>query len=138
MGAKLKVLVVGGGGREHALCWALARSSSVGEIVCAPGNAGLAQVARCVGVRADDVDGQVALAEAEAVDLVVVGPEVPLVLGLADRLRAKGRAVFGCSQAAAQIEGSKAFAKELMARHGVPTARFASFTELGPAQAFAD
>ncbi|HEX4458624.1 MAG TPA: phosphoribosylamine--glycine ligase [Polyangia bacterium] len=133
---KLKVLVVGGGGREHALAWALGRSPSVGEVLCAPGNAGIASVARCVPVRVDAIDELVALAEAEDVDLVVVGPEGPLVAGLADRLRARGRAVFGCSAAAAQIEGSKAFAKELMARHNVPTARFGSFTSVADAAPF--
>ncbi|HWE26515.1 MAG TPA: phosphoribosylamine--glycine ligase [Polyangia bacterium] len=133
---KLKVLVVGGGGREHALAWALGRSPSVGEVLCAPGNAGIASVARCVPVRIDAIDELVALAEAEDVDLVVVGPEGPLVAGLADRLRARGRAVFGCSAAAAQIEGSKAFAKELMARHNVPTARFGSFTSVADAAPF--
>jgi phosphoribosylamine--glycine ligase len=135
---KLKVLVVGGGGREHAFAWALARSPSVGEVLCAPGNAGIAAVARCIGVRADETSKLADLADAEDVDLVVVGPEGPLVAGLADLLRTRGRAVFGCSAAAAQIEGSKAFAKELMARHDVPTARFGSFTDAATAGRFID
>jgi phosphoribosylamine--glycine ligase len=136
--AKLKVLIVGGGGREHALAWALRKSPSVGEIVCAPGNAGIAQLARCVAVRTDELVKLADLADDENVDLVVVGPEAPLVAGLADLLRARGRAVFGCSRAAAEIEGSKAFAKELMARHHVPTARFGAFSQRPEAELFID
>jgi phosphoribosylamine--glycine ligase len=138
MARKMKVLVVGGGGREHALVWALSRSPSVGEILCAPGNGGIAQVARCVSVKTDEINKLSDLAEAENVDLVVVGPEAPLVAGLADLIRHSGRAVFGCSRAAAEIEGSKAFAKELMARHGIPTARFGSFSQLPEAELFID
>jgi phosphoribosylamine--glycine ligase len=136
--AKLKVLIIGGGGREHALAWALRKSPSVGEIVCAPGNAGIASVARCVPVRADELVKLADLADAEDVDLVVVGPEAPLVAGLADLLRDRGRAVFGCSRAAAEIEGSKAYAKELMWRHKIPTARFGSFSQLPEAELFID
>jgi phosphoribosylamine--glycine ligase len=135
---KLKILVVGGGGREHALVWALARSPSVGEILCAPGNAGTAALARSVAVKSDEIVALADLADAEAVDLVVVGPEAPLVAGLADLLAARGRAVFGCSRAAAEIEGSKIFAKELMARHKVPTARFGAFSQLPEAELFID
>jgi len=120
----MKVLVVGGGGREHALCWKLKRSSSVSEVVCAPGNPGIARDARCVPVGAEDIDGLMKLAESEQPRLVVVGPEVPLVAGLADRLRAAGFAVYGPDQAAAELEGSKSFSKQLMADAGVPTARF--------------
>ncbi|MDB4964824.1 MAG: Phosphoribosylamine--glycine ligase [Myxococcales bacterium] len=138
MATKLKVLVVGGGGREHALCWALARSPSVGEVICAPGNAGIAEVARCVPVKADECVQVADLADAENVDLVVVGPEGPLVAGLADLLQARGRAVFGCSRAAAEIEGSKTFAKELMARHSIPTAAFGAFSQLPEAELFLD
>ena len=123
----MKVLVVGGGGREHALCWALAASPLVDEVVCAPGNAGIADVARCVPVKADDVDGLVALAQGEGVGLVVVGPEVPLVLGLVDRLRAAGIKAFGPTAAAARLEGSKAFTKAFCGRHGIPTAAWRSF-----------
>ena len=125
--SQMKVLVVGGGGREHALAWALARSPSVREVLCAPGNAGIEAVARCVPVKADEMVKLAELADAEKVDLVVVGPEAPLVAGLADLLRDRGHAVFGCSRAAAELEGSKAFAKELMARHAVPTAAFGAF-----------
>ncbi|OIO68976.1 MAG: phosphoribosylamine--glycine ligase [Zetaproteobacteria bacterium CG12_big_fil_rev_8_21_14_0_65_55_1124] len=120
----MKVMVVGGGGREHALCWKLKRSPSVSEVVCAPGNPGIARDARCVSVGAEDIEGLMRLAAAEQPRLVVVGPEVPLVLGLADRLRAAGFAVFGPDQAAAELEGSKSFSKQLMADAGVPTARF--------------
>jgi phosphoribosylamine--glycine ligase len=119
----VKVLVVGGGGREHALTWALSRSPSVEEVVAAPGNAGMAAVARCVPVAADDVAGQVAVAEREAVDLVVVGPEGPLVAGLVDALAERGIAAFGPTAAGARLEGSKAWAKELCGRHDVPVGR---------------
>jgi phosphoribosylamine--glycine ligase len=138
MDTKMKVLVVGGGGREHALAWALAKSPSVGEILCAPGNAGIVRHARTISVKTDDIATLSGIADAENVDLVVVGPEAPLVAGLADRLRDNGRAVFGCSRAAAEIEASKTFAKQLMARHGIPTARFASFSQLPQAERFID
>jgi len=120
----MKVLVVGGGGREHALCWKLKRSPSVGKVVCAPGNPGIAADARCVPVGAEDIDGLMALAAVEKPDLVVVGPEVPLVAGLGNRLREEGFAVFGPDKAAANLEGSKSFSKRLMYEAGVPTARF--------------
>jgi len=125
----MKVLVVGGGGREHALCWKLAHSPSVSEVICAPGNPGIAQDARCINVRADDIDGIIDLAKREQPRLVVVGSEVPLVAGLADRLRAEHFAVFGPDKAASELEGSKSFAKALMTEAGVPTARFETHTE---------
>jgi len=131
----MKVLVVGGGGREHALCWKLKRSPSVSEVVCAPGNPGIAKDARCVNVNAGDIDGLVDLAKKEQPHLVIVGPEVPLVAGLADRLRAEGFAVFGPNQAAAELEGSKSFAKELMHDAGVPTACFETHTDPEKAEA---
>ena len=129
----MKVLVVGGGGREHALCWKLAGSDSVEEVLCAPGNGGIGRHARCVPVDAADVDGLVALAKNEAVDLVVIGPEAPLVAGLADRLETEGILAFGPSAAAARLEGSKTFSKEFMERHGIPTAKFSSHTDLAEA-----
>jgi phosphoribosylamine--glycine ligase len=124
----VKVLVVGSGGREHALVNALARSPQQPELLSAPGNPGIAAVARCFPTPVDDLDGLVALARQEAVDLVVIGPEAPLVAGLADRLAAVGITAFGPSRAAAQMEGSKAFAKEVMASAGVPTAQWAEVT----------
>lgn len=130
----MKVLVVGGGGREHALCWKLKRSASVSEVVCAPGNPGIAREARCVAVGAEDIDGLMDLARAEQPKLVVVGPEVPLVLGLADQLRAEGFAVYGPDQAAAELEGSKTFSKRLMHEAGVPTASFEVHTDADAAE----
>jgi phosphoribosylamine--glycine ligase len=132
----MKVLLVGGGGREHALGRAMARSPRLDAMLAAPGNPGIARHATCVPVRDDAVDDLLALALRERVDLTVVGPELPLALGLADRFRASGLRVFGPGAGAARLESSKAFAKELMARHGVPTARFAVFREVGPARAF--
>lgn len=119
----MKVLVVGGGGREHALAWALAGSRSVDEVVAAPGNPGIAELARCEPVDATDVDGLSSLAEKESVGLVVVGPEAPLVAGLVDALVDRGVPAFGPTAAAARIEGSKAWAKDLCLRHGIPTGR---------------
>jgi phosphoribosylamine---glycine ligase len=119
----VRVLVVGSGGREHALAWKIAQSPRLEELHAAPGNPGIAQLGSCHPVRAEDGDGVLALARSLRVDLVVVGPEAPLVAGLADRLRRGGVPVFGPSAASARIEGSKAFAKEMLERAGVPTAR---------------
>jgi phosphoribosylamine--glycine ligase len=124
----MRVLVVGGGGREHALAWRLSRDPSVTDVLAAPGNPGITRVARCLPVAADDLPDLVAVVEREDVDLTVVGPEVPLVLGLVDALEARGHVAFGPSAAAARLEGSKAFAKDVMERAGVPTARSATFT----------
>ncbi len=129
----MRVLVVGGGGREHALCWAIAASPLCSKLYCAPGNAGIAQVAECLDVAADDIAGPVALARAHAIDFVVVGPEVPLVAGLADRLSEAGFKVFGPSAKAAQIEGSKGFTKDLLRRHGIPTGAYERFTDVDKA-----
>ena len=141
----MKVLVVGGGGREHALCWRLAQDPAVTRVLAAPGNAGIAGnrgypgPAECYPeVLADDIEGIIKLVEREDVDLTIVGPEAPLVAGLADRLRKAGRNVFGPNAAAARIEGSKAFAKEVMARRGVPTARWGAFDDVREATAFVD
>ena len=128
------VLLVGGGGREHALAWKLAQSPGLGRMVAAPGNPGIAAHARCVPIKDTAIDQIVALAQQERPDLVVVGPETPLALGLADRLRAAGLAVFGGSAAAARLESSKAFAKDLMARHRIPTARFGTFRDAAAAR----
>lgn len=118
----MRVLVVGGGGREHALVWKIAQSPSVTEILAAPGNAGIARLARVVPVRADDVGALVGLADDERCDLTVVGPELPLTLGLSDALIERGLNVFGPTRAAAAVEGSKWFAKDLMLKTGIPTA----------------
>jgi len=127
------MLIVGGGGREHALAWKIAQSPRVTALFTAPGNPGIARHAVCVPLTADALDGLVAFARRERIDLTVVGPEAPLVAGLADRLLDAGLAVFGPIAQAAAIEGSKAFAKDLMARNAIPTARFATFDD--PARA---
>jgi phosphoribosylamine---glycine ligase len=124
----MKALVVGAGGREHALCWALAASPLVERLYCAPGSDAIAREATCVPLAIDDLAGIVAFCRDEGIELVVPGPELPLVLGLVDRLEAAGIPAFGPSAAAARLEGSKAFAKEFCARHGIPTAPFRTFT----------
>jgi phosphoribosylamine--glycine ligase len=132
----MRILLVGGGGREHALAWKMARSPLVEQIWATPGNPGIARHARCLDLAVDDGEGLAGFALAHDVDLVVVGPEQPLVAGVADPLRARGLAVFGPSARAAAIEGSKAFAKALMARHGIPTARFRAFQDAAAARRF--
>jgi phosphoribosylamine--glycine ligase len=131
----MRVLVVGSGGREHALVWKIARSPAVERVLAAPGSDAIARLAECrPETRADDVAALARLARRERVDLVVVGPEAPLAAGLVDRLRDAGTAAFGPTAAAARLESSKAFAKRFMARHGIPTARFAVFEELEAAR----
>ena len=132
----MKVLLVGGGGREHALAWKIAQSPRLTRLIAAPGNPGIARHAQCVAIKDVAVDEQVALAAHERVDLVVIGPEMPLALALADRLQEAGIPVFGPTQAAARIESSKAFAKDLMARYGIPTARFRTFGDGAAARRF--
>src|SRR5665647_2523840 len=129
----MKILVIGGGGREHALVWRLAQGGHT--VIAAPGNPGIEQVARCVAVAIDDHARITELARTEAVDLVVVGPEAPLVAGLADQLRARGVPTFGPGAAGAQLEGSKAFSKQFFARHGIPTAPFEVVTSVEAADA---
>jgi phosphoribosylamine---glycine ligase len=129
----VRLLVVGGGGREHALCWALRRENPDADLYCALGNPGTADVARNLPIKADDLDRLADAADMHGIDLTVIGPEVPLARGLADRLRAEGRRVFGPGAAAAQLEASKAFAKEVMAAAGVPTADSQAFDRLEPA-----
>ena len=131
----MRVLVIGSGGREHALCWAIAASPLLERLWCAPGNAGIAEEAACVALDPFDFDGVVGFCRDEAVDLVVVGPEAPLVAGLVDRLEAEGIRAFGPRAAAAELEGSKAFAKALCARFGIPTADFRSFDDPDAARA---
>src|SRR5688572_4863401 len=118
----MKLLMVGGGGREHALLWKLQRDEPALELLAAPGNPGIAAIARCVPVAPTEIPALLALVEAEGVDVTIVGPEAPLAAGIVDRFRAAGHAVFGPTQAAAEIETSKAFAKALMLDHGIPTA----------------
>jgi phosphoribosylamine--glycine ligase len=133
----MRVLVVGSGGREHALAWKISRSPLVSGLWAAPGNPGIARLATLVALKADDVEGIARFARETGIDLVVVGPEGPLVNGLVDRVAKDGIPVFGPSAAAAEIEGSKAFAKDVMAAAGIPTAEYATFTEPGPALAWA-
>ena len=132
----MNVLVVGSGGREHALCWQLAASPLLGGLWCAPGNAGIESEATCVALDPMDFDGLVAFCREQAIDLVVVGPEAPLCAGLVDRLEADGIAAFGPRAAAARIEGSKGFMKDLCARHGVPTAAYRRVDSITAAEAF--
>jgi phosphoribosylamine--glycine ligase len=121
----MKVLILGSGGREHALAWAVKRSTRVTEVVCAPGNGGIAQIARCVPVDLKNLDAMVRLAVAEQPELTIVGPELPLSLGIVDALQERGMRVFGPTQEAARLESSKAFAKQFMKRHQIPTAKYA-------------
>lgn len=131
----MKILIVGSGGREHALAWRLKQSPRVTRIIAAPGNPGIAEVADCVPVAADNIDGLVDLARIERPNLVIVGPEAPLVMGLTDRLRAIDIPVFGPSQRAAMLEGSKGFSKDFMARYNIPTARYRRFNAEQAAEA---
>jgi phosphoribosylamine--glycine ligase len=133
---RMKLLVVGGGGREHALCWKLAASPLVTRLYCAPGNAGIAAEAECVAIGQTDLDGLVGFAQRERIDFVVVGPEQPLALGLVDRLDAAGIASFGPTQAAAALEASKGFVKDLCAAHAIPTARYGRFRDSAAALAY--
>ena len=134
----MKILVIGSGGREHALAWKLAQSPRVSEVLVAPGNAGTASEPRCrnVAMKVTDIDGLLHLAQTEAAALTVVGPEVPLVAGVVDRFRAAGLRIFGPSAAAAQLEGSKAYAKDFLARHGIPTAFYAVHSDVDAALAY--
>ncbi|MEE8583295.1 MAG: phosphoribosylamine--glycine ligase [Acidobacteriota bacterium] len=130
----MKVLVVGSGGREHTIAWKIRQDSKDAELICAPGNAGTARLGTNAPVSADDIDGLLDLARSEKVDLTMVGPEAPLVEGIADRFRKAGLAVAGPSAKAAQLEGSKAFAKDFMRRYGIPTARYRVFGQASEAE----
>jgi len=134
----MKILLIGSGGREHALAWSIAASALTNELVIAPGSDAMASLGRCVDVGVEDLDGLMALAGAEAPDLVVVGPEAPLVAGLVDRMEAAGHAVFGPRRAAAQLEGSKAFARDVCARFGIRQPGFAVCTDIATAEAAID
>ncbi|MCE9683814.1 phosphoribosylamine--glycine ligase [Halomonas alkalisoli] len=134
----MKVLIIGGGGREHALAWKVAQSPRVVRVFVAPGNAGTAREAGVANVAIDvaDLDGLVTFAKEEAIDLTIVGPEAPLVAGIVDRFREAGLAIFGPTAGAAQLEGSKSFTKDFLARHAIPTAAYRTFTEVEPALAY--
>ncbi len=133
----MKVLVIGSGGREHALAWKLSQSPLVTRLFAAPGNPGMGRHCQTVSIRADDIEALAAFAEQERIDLTVVGPELPLTLGLVDLFQSRGLAAFGPTKAAAALEGSKAFAKGLMAKHGIPTARFGTFDDPRAARRYA-
>lgn len=125
----MKVLVVGSGGREHAICWKLKQSPRVTELYCAPGNAGIGKDAECVPVSAEDIPGIVALAQEKAIDLAVIGPEVPLAMGIVDALEEVGVKTFGPNKKCSQLEASKAFTKSFLARHDIPTAKYKEYTD---------
>ncbi len=134
----MKILIIGGGGREHALAWKAAQSPKVEKVFVAPGNAGTAREKKCenAAIQAEDVDGLLKFAQQNKIELTIVGPEAPLVLGVVDRFRAAGLRCFGPTKAAAQLEGSKAFTKDFLARHQIPTAAYGNFTDVGQAEAF--
>jgi phosphoribosylamine--glycine ligase len=132
----MKVLVVGGGGREHALAWKVSQSPKVTKIYAAPGNAGIAQLAECVPIKAEDISGLVSFAKAQAIDLTIVGPEGPLSMGIVDEFSRAGLRIFGPSGKAALIESSKQFSKDLMRKYGIPTAEYGVFTDRAAAEAY--
>ncbi|MBK08723.1 MAG: phosphoribosylamine--glycine ligase, partial [Cobetia sp.] len=134
----MKVLIIGGGGREHALAWKAAQSSRVEEVFVAPGNAGTARESKLtnLAIAADDLDALVAFARDNAIELTIVGPEAPLVIGVVDRFREAGLKCFGPTAGAAQLEGSKAFTKDFLAHHQIPTAEYQNFTDVEPALAY--
>ena len=125
----MKVLVVGGGGREHSLAWKIKQSPKVKQVFCAPGNAGIADVAECVDITVDDIEGLLKYAKKQKIDLTVVGPELPLTMGIVDVFQEEGMKIFGPDKKAAMLEGSKAFSKELMKQNGIPSAFFSTFTD---------
>jgi phosphoribosylamine--glycine ligase len=135
-GVFMKVLVVGGGGREHALVWKVSQSPKVKKIYAAPGNAGIAQLAECVPIKAEDIPGLLAFAKKTGIDLTIVGPEGPLSLGIVDEFAKAGLRVFGPSGKAAIIEGSKQFSKDLMKKYGIPSAEYSVFTDQAKAEAY--
>ena len=126
----MNILVVGGGGREHAICWKLNNESNVEKIYCAPGNAGISNVAQCVNIGDSDIDGLVSFAKENKIDLTIVGPEIPLVAGIVDAFEKENLKIFGPNKKCAQLEGSKAFSKEFMIRHNIPTAKYMEYTDL--------
>ena len=134
----MKVLVVGSGGREHAICWALHKSPKVTELCCAPGNGGIGEIARCVDVKATDIPGMVAWAKENQMDFVMVAPDDPLAMGMVDAMEASGIRAFGPKANAAIIEGSKAFSKALMKKYGIPTAAYEVFTDKDAALSYVE
>lgn len=134
----MKVLVVGGGGREHAICWKLRNESNVEKIYCAPGNAGISNMAQCVNIGDSDVEALLQFAKENEIDLTIIGPEVPLVAGIVDEFEKENLKVFGPNKKCAQLEGSKAFSKEFMIRHNLPTAKYKEYTDLDKAIAEID
>jgi len=133
----MRVLVIGSGGREHALAWKIAQDSAVASVLAAPGSAGISECAECVAISVDDVEGLAGLAAERGVDLTIVGPEVPLAAGIVDVFEARGLRIFGPNRSAARLEASKAFMKSVLADAGIPTARYGEFTKPGPALGFA-
>ncbi|HIE5599515.1 TPA: phosphoribosylamine--glycine ligase, partial [Clostridioides difficile] len=126
----MKILVVGGGGREHAICWKLSKEKNVEKIYCAPGNAGIANVAECVNIGDTNIEELLKFAKENEIGLTIVGPEVPLVMGIVDEFEKEGLRVFGPNKKCAQLEGSKAFSKEFMIKHNIPTAKYKEYTNL--------
>ena len=129
----MKILVVGGGGREHAICWKLSNEKNVEKIYCAPGNPGIAEVAECVNIGNSDIDELAKFAKENEIDITVVGPEVPLVMGITDVFESQGLKVFGPNKKCARLEGSKAFSKDFMTRHNLPTAKYKEYTNIDKA-----
>src|SRR5262245_27145250 len=132
----MKVLVVGSGGREHALVWKIGQSPQVKKVYCAPGNAGIGETAELIATGADEIEKLCAFARREKIDLTVVGPELPLTMGIVDYFEARGMRIFGPNQEAAKLEGSKAFAKQILAENGIPTASFSIFSDSRAAREF--
>ena len=129
----MKILIVGGGGREHAIAWKLSKENDVEKIYCAPGNAGIADVAQCVNISDSDIGNLVKFAKENNIDLTVVGPEVPLVNGIVDEFEKENLKIFGPNKECATFEGSKAFSKDFMIRHNIPTAKYKEYTNLDEA-----
>ena len=134
----MKILVVGGGGREHAICWKLSNESNVEKIYCAPGNAGIADVAECIDINDDNIEDLLQFAKENKIDLTIVGPEVPLVAGIVDKFEEENLKIFGPNKKCSQLEGSKAFSKDFMIRHNLPTAKYKEYTDLDKAIAEID
>ena len=132
----MKVLVIGSGGREHALVWKISQSPRVTKLYCAPGSAAIGELAELVPIAPEQIDQLADFAEKEKIDLTMVGPELPLTLGIADLFEARGLRIFGPNKAAAQLEGSKAFAKEILQENNIPTASFGTFTDAASAEAY--